>query len=332
MNPVKKAALKCVVAPLSYSWPVAALTRKRLFNRVNVIYYHYVGPKVPYYGEDGTVYRLTHFGRDLKTLMRYFDFVPLRNLVTEPQARGPKPRVALTFDDGFDMINNGVMDVLNKAGVPATTFLITDSVGNRRLMWRNRLTTIRLLLRPELLVRRYNELAQRHGFSSIQDPRLFMKASLKWPLARKEQWTDELWAACDIQPEPEFLDQYKPYFTWKSLQHWIDSGHSIGLHTHTHVDCSRLNSDEIRQEITDPAQMLKFRFQLDWLAFSYPFGDMLDDAAAANLCATGVLSCLFGIHGFSRQGTPLHLLQRAYAQGHFKFEVFGNLFMSQKVR
>jgi peptidoglycan/xylan/chitin deacetylase (PgdA/CDA1 family) len=329
MHLIKTAGLKWVVAPLSFSRPVAAFARERLYTTYNVLYYHFIGPRVPYYGLDDGDYRLEQFARDIRKLMGYFDFVPLRDLFTTPQDKTSKPLAALTFDDGFDMINNGVMDFLSKHGLGATTFLITSCLDNQRLMWRNKLMSIRAMVRPEVYLARYNDLARRHNIRTIGKPSELLSASAAWPISSKEQWVDELWTACGMPPEPDFLLKFKPYFTWESLKQWVDSGHSIGLHTATHVHCDRLNGEEIEREIVAPARVLKARFNLDWLPFAYPFGNPLDEQTARTLCSNSVLSSLFGIRGFARRGTPLYRLERAYAQGHFKYQVFGNLFIPQ---
>jgi peptidoglycan/xylan/chitin deacetylase (PgdA/CDA1 family) len=330
MNIVKNTWLKSVVAPLSYSLPVAALARKRLYDTYNVIYYHFVGPRVPYYGLDDAGYELKQFAFDLRKLTRYFDFVPLHELFNLQQNKTARPLAALTFDDGFDMINNGVIDLLNGYDIRATTFLITSCIDNRRLMWRNKLMTIRHVIRPEIYLNRYNELARKHGIPTIAKPLELLSASAKWPMSTKEQWIDELWAACGMEPERDFLWKCKPYFTWEGLKQWVGNGHSIGLHTHTHGHCERLHGDEIEREIVVPAQMLKASFNIDWLPFAYPFGNAFDEETALTLCSNKVLSCLFGIQGFAPRTAPVHRLERACAQGLFKYEVFGNLVMPRR--
>jgi peptidoglycan/xylan/chitin deacetylase (PgdA/CDA1 family) len=328
MSPKK--LLKCLVAPFSYSTPVASFARKRLYNTYNIIFYHLIGPRVPYYDLDDAGYLLNQFKADIKRLTEYFDFVPLCDLFTTPQNNTAKPLAALTFDDGFDMVRNGVIDFLNTQRIRATTFLVTSSIDNHRLMWRNKLMSIRRMVPPEVYLGRFNELARHHSFPAIVKPSEFLSASAQWPVSSKEQWVDELWDACGMEPERDFLRTYQPYFTWEGLQQWVDSSHSVGLHTHTHVHCDRLTGKQIECEIVAPAQMLKARFNLDWLPFSYPFGNPLNEETARTLCSNGLLSCLLGVLGFPPRGTPMYRLERAYAQGYYKYHVFGNLFMPRK--
>jgi hypothetical protein len=120
---------------------------------------------------------------------------------------------------------------------------------------------------------RYNELAGKYRIPAIRKPSELLDASAKWPASSKEQWVDELWAACGMDHEADFLG---------------------------------------------------------WLPFTYPFGNALDEHAARELWSNNVVSCLLGIRGFVPRGTPYHRLERAYAQGCFKYEVLHNLFMPRR--
>ena len=328
---LKRTLAQLIAAPIGYSWPIATLARHKLYDRYNIIYYHFIGEPTPYYGLDDAGYVLSHFKRDILKLERYFKFVPIRDLLSEPWKKGSKPMAALTFDDGFDMITNGVMDFLDTLGISATTFVITSCVDNRRLMWRNKLMSIRQTVPTKVYIGSFNELARRHGLPTIAKPSELLSASATWPMSEKERWVNELWAACGMEPEADFLQRHHPYFTSTGLKEWVEHGHSIGLHTDTHVFCDRLNAEEIQSEIVAPAQLLKAQFDIDWLPFAYPFGNPLKAETARHLCSSGLLSCLLGVRGFARRGTPPYRLERANAQGHYKYEVFGNVLASRKV-
>ena len=94
-----------------------------------------------------------------------------------------------------------------------------------------------------------------------------------WDMARKDELADLLWAACDMPPLSEFLDEHRPYFTADGLATWLGEGHAVGLHSATHPDCSRLDADGVRVEILDPARRLCTDLGQASVAFSYPSGD-----------------------------------------------------------
>lgn len=300
--------------------PFSIRTRQSLRGRVDVIYYHYVGPDTPWFHEfygETTAERLE---RDLRLLSRWFTFAPLQDVVrgTAAGGSGDKPPLAITFDDGF-RLGEG-LDVLERFGVAATTFVITDCVGNEQLMWRNKLSAV-LALRPsDAVVAAYGTL----GLAPIAAASELMGASRDWPMGRKDELADALWAAAEMPPLAEFMAEHTPYLDWDDLAAWRGRGHGVGLHTASHPHCGRLSAEEAEAEVVVPAALLRSRLGLDWLPLSYPFGSRLDGALEADLFRRGVFDCAFGIRGFSPTGTPAQRLERASAEHMLGYHVFGS--------
>lgn len=290
--------------------PVA---RRMFLHHTNIVYYHIIGERQPYYrsGSDGE-YALDQFSRDLANLKKVFTFTTLEKLCERNQG-GPasdKPLMALTFDDGFSH-GPQFMQVLDFHDVKATQFLIMSCVDNQNLMWRNKIFAIEAMVPEAIYVARYNELAGRAGLQPIGSGADFRSANLAWSMAQKDELADELWRACNMPPLAEFLDEHRPYLSWKEIGGWLGAGHSVGLHTLTHPYCSRLDDEEIEQEIVRPAADMRKRFNLDFLPFSYPFGDRISAAREQALMDRGVFDSALGIRGFSRRGTASHRLDRA---------------------
>jgi peptidoglycan/xylan/chitin deacetylase (PgdA/CDA1 family) len=297
-------------------------TRRALRERLNVVYLNYVGEIRPYYADFYLGPTLEQFDAQLELLGRHFEFCSLREIVRGGGQNGT-PRLAVTFDDGFELVENGVADVLERHGVAATVFVVTSAVGNERLMWRNKLSAIRALCDEATYLPRYNELMLRSGLPTVPTAGALMPASEAWPSARKEALADELWARCDLPPLADFLAEQRPYFGWDGLAEWVARGHDVGLHTATHPYCSRLDRAGIEAEIVAPGALLRQRLGLDFLPFSYPFGDRLDHATELDLYARGAFDCAFGIEGFAPRGTAPFRLERACIEGELAYPVFG---------
>ena len=77
-----------------------------------------------------------------------------------------------------------------------------------------------------------------------------------WDMARKDELADALWAACDMPPLAEFLDEHRPYFTAEASRAGAPTGTRSASTPATHPDCSRLDADGLRREILDPARRL----------------------------------------------------------------------------
>ena len=317
-----RAIAKRAIGRAAASPPLRRRTRAAFADRVNIVYYHYVGGPQPYYADFYSGTTLERLERDLVRLGRWFQFAPLADVIARAPRSG-RPLLAITFDDGFDLIAGGALDVLERHGVSATTFVMTSCVGNADLMWRNKLSAIRALRDDEACLRAYNEVAARFAIEPLADARGLLSASARWPLDTKGALADALWQACAMPALDEFLAEHRPYLSWDGLREWIDRGHSVGHHTHSHPFCARLDAAAVEAEIVAPARLLRERLGLDWLPFSYPFGSRLDAATERELFERRVFDCALGIDGFATAGTPPHRLERAAAEHQFEFEVFG---------
>ena len=315
-----RAAVKVALGRVAGMPPVVRRLSGSLSGSANIVYAHYVGPSRPYldafyYGTD-----VRWLGGTLTELSHAFTFVPLSDVVAGTAAgRNGRPPLAVTFDDGFDMSSGDVPEILARHGVRATVFAITSCIGNRQLMWRNKLSATAALTAPERLEAAYAALAAEHSLATGP----VLEASRAWPMAAKDDLADELWRRCDMPPLEQYLAAERPYFTWDGLRSWIAAGHEVGLHTHTHPRCDRLDAAAIEHEVRLPAEELRRELGLDGVALSYPFGLRLPAPAERSLVEEGVVSCALGIRGFSPLGTPPQALERATLEQHMRWEVFG---------
>jgi peptidoglycan/xylan/chitin deacetylase (PgdA/CDA1 family) len=319
--------LRRQAAILALSPPFVRRTLGALRGRTKIVYAHHVGRPAPHLTAFGRPVTPERLDEHLTMLGRHFEFAPLSEVLTDNAAGGSSRRLAVTFDDGFDLIASGALDVLNAHRVKATSFVLTAMLGNRGLMWRNRLSAI-LALRPaERYLRAYNAIADRAGLPEVGDATELLSSAMGWDMARKDELTDALWAACDMPPLREFLDEHRPYFTADGLATWLADGHAVGLHSATHPDCSRLDADGVRVEILDPARRLCTDLGQASVAFSYPFGRRCGPAQSRLLAEAGLFDCALGIRGCSRSGTDPLRLDRASIEDDMRFSVYGKAFL-----
>jgi peptidoglycan/xylan/chitin deacetylase (PgdA/CDA1 family) len=323
-----RARLRRRAATVALFGPVVPWTRRTLRGRTKIVYAHHVGPAVSYLAAFWPAFTADELDDHLGALARHFEFAPLADVLAANDGHGgSSERMAVTFDDGFDLIRSGALEVLDAHGVKATTFVLTTMLDNHGLMWRNKLSAIRALRPEETYVAAYNRLMERVGAPTIAHASQFLGAAMQWEMGRKDELADELWAACDMPALTDFLDEHRPYFTREGLVTWLANGHGVGLHTATHPDCSRLDADGVRAEIIEPAAWLSAEIGSASVPFSYPFGRRCAPAHEPILGQAGVLDCALGVRGFSRRGTdPLHL-ERASIEGDMRFSVYGKAFL-----
>jgi peptidoglycan/xylan/chitin deacetylase (PgdA/CDA1 family) len=304
---------------LSISPPLARRTLREIAARIPIVYAHHVGASAPHLAAVGGALSPEELDERLTLLGRHFSFAPLDEVLEDESGR----RVAVTFDDGFDLVSSGAIDVLGAHGVTATMFVLTAMRDNRGLMWRNKVSAIQALRPPETSVRAYNALMQCTGGAPIGAASELMSASWSWDTARKDELADELWAACDMPPLQEYLDEHRPYLSPDGIARWRAEGHAIGLHTATHPDCSRLDADGVRDEILEPARRLCDELGCAALHLSYPFGRRCPNAHEHLLAESPHIDRVFGIGGLSPRGTDRLRLDRASIEGDMRFSVYG---------
>jgi peptidoglycan/xylan/chitin deacetylase (PgdA/CDA1 family) len=319
-----RTALRRPAAALALSGPVAPLTRRALEGRTKIVYAHHVGPPAHYHAAFGPAFTPEQLDDHLTTLGRHVEFASLSDVLEHNRVgSGSSRMLAVTFDDGFDLVRSGALEVLNAHGVKATTFVLTAMLDNRALMWRNKLSAIQTLRPEETYVPATNRLMESTASPGIRDATELLSAAMRWDMGRKDELVDALWAACDMPALSDYLDEHRPYFTRHALARWVADGHAVGLHTHTHPDCARLDDDGVRAEIVEPARRLSAELGVASLAFSYPFGRRCSAAHERMLAQAGVLQCALGIRGFSQRGTSPFRLERASIEGDMRFSVYG---------
>lgn len=317
--------VKALIGALAASPPLRPLVQRVLRPRANIVYYHFVGKTAPHYKEFSGHRSLQQFEQDLVLLKSCFDLVPLQEILTlHRDGRIPdSPRLAVTFDDGFDLVRGGAMEVLDRHGVKATVFLITSCIDNRSLMWRNKISLMINSLPEATLLEAYNGTAGLSVGGPATGKHDILSQSMLWPMRDKEERVNALWAATGMAPVEEYLAEHRPYMTWDDLETWRAHGHGVGLHTHTHPICAALDDDLVAEEIEQPAAFLKQRFDLETLPFSYPFGVRLPEATENRLLDDGVLQCALGIHGSVPLDPAHRRLERTGIEKEMTFQLFG---------
>jgi len=85
---------------------------------------------------DGLTIGTEMFERQCRFFMRHFDVIPLRDLVARLEQGRPLDRqLAITFDDGYRDNFENAAPVLEKLGLPATFFVISQWMGSDVVPW-----------------------------------------------------------------------------------------------------------------------------------------------------------------------------------------------------
>ncbi|MEM7517382.1 MAG: polysaccharide deacetylase family protein, partial [Planctomycetota bacterium] len=118
---------------------VRALMERSLSDSLTVLMYHRVLPDEECVGLplESLAMPLSAFACQVMDLKTYYDTGPLGEQWSALQAgeKAERPRVAITFDDGYLDNAQYAAPLLEGAGLRATFFAATDFVGRSKTMW-----------------------------------------------------------------------------------------------------------------------------------------------------------------------------------------------------
>ncbi|PWB35155.1 polysaccharide deacetylase [Pseudomonas sp. SDI] len=218
------------------------------------------------------------FEKLLRWLQRHFHCLPLMELLQgNGQAQdSDKPRVALTFDDGWRDNALNAFPLLQKYQVPASIFLSTDYIGSRQRFWweslgetlwgshgeparRQIIETLRLAGRPLPAAYFMNE--RPHARSYALGRYLQSLKSLS------PQALHMLTDACPADSLPQALD-------WQQVR-WLEASGLIrfGPHGASHALLPGLDERRLEEELSRSHYALQEGCRNPLPVYCYPNGD-----------------------------------------------------------
>lgn len=187
-----------------------------------------------------------------------------------------KPAVCVTFDDGYADNALEALPILEDAGVPATFFVSTGTIGTTEEFWWNELERI-ILERQNLPSSftlengRFGRNWQTGGFRERQDFYHCLVPLMKESDAeQRENWLMQLrrWAGTGEETSGSHRAM-----TVDELRLLAGSGRvTVGAHTVSHSRLSCLSPQAQREEITASKRQLGQWLGREITTFSYPFG------------------------------------------------------------
>lgn len=204
---------------------------------------------------------------------------------------GRRSLVALSMDDGYVDNVTHLLPLLARLRMPATVYLESRPLDQRRLNWSHKLAFVLERLGPAEVLRRYVELARDPAaarvLSGLADGGVpsgyHIKRALKYEVdpSDRNRVLDTLFlqAGCDERALCDGL-----YMSWDGARTLRDGGVELGGHTVQHEILSRLDATAVQAEVEGSRAALKRELDVDGESFAYPFGrnwDFHTDASAA---------------------------------------------------
>jgi peptidoglycan/xylan/chitin deacetylase (PgdA/CDA1 family) len=216
---------------------------------------------------------LADFEKHVEILALKFSPVTIAEVAAFAASGRPLPRhaVAVTFDDGFADNHDIALPVLARFGVPATFYIMFNSVETGTLPWYCRIrfafhtTKIPQWTHPQS-GRIYNLTLpgdRQDAMQSAWDRGAALTGRVQ------DEFIDQIERSLETDPTRAHAD-HGLMMTWDQVRALKNAGHTIGAHTLSHPNVSQVTPEEARHEIAGSKQKLEEKIAQPIEHFSYP--------------------------------------------------------------
>lgn len=240
------------------------LPTKPLFgNKIRIIMYH---------GIDATGLSESAFRQQMTFINKHFScyWASEINQILDPQFQSEKPPMILTFDDG--LLNNAtvVAPILDKLGMKATYYLVSDLLDGKSMLWNHEL---RGRLAAMLDSDHFKEICSEVLPEKSQaTPQQIVERMKLWDHDQRTQLIKKIH---DLAPNPSFTQEMLDAWLIMSVEDAIDlpACIEIGSHTKTHPILDTLDNETAAEEITASRYQLEKLTSKPVKTFCYPNGN-----------------------------------------------------------
>ena len=207
--------------------------------------------------------------RFLKSNYRVLSLDDVCRELTNPTSS--EPGIAITFDDGYRDLYQHAFPVLRKYQIPATIYLIAQSMESGTVGWYDRVF-LALQMLPNGKLDIELDSARRYQLSS---PLSRFEAALQiighlrsLPNFQRKECCADLENRVELPPaeiRARILD-------WEQVRIMQDEGVTFGSHTFSHPVVSRLSPAELPLELIDSKRELEAGLSRAVRHFAFPFG------------------------------------------------------------
>ncbi|HVF89854.1 MAG TPA: polysaccharide deacetylase family protein [Blastocatellia bacterium] len=219
--------------------------------------------------------RTEAFREQMKFARRNFDIVSFRDLrQCETEGRAwPERGLIVTFDDGYSDNYSNAFPVLEEMGIPATIFLTTSHIGQKKLFWWDQIAySVKQASRRSI---HYPELSSEPvSLASAADRRRAIGMILDYvkeiPEETRLRFQDRLYRDLDARVPDAFADRM--HLSWDEVRAMSARGIDFGSHTMTHPILSNVTGEQLEEEVSASKKAIEQNTGKEVLAFAYPAG------------------------------------------------------------
>lgn len=259
-----------IIYPLMYQLGIAGNLLKKE-NRSYVLCYHGVMPKAGFTLNNRHI-DARQFEKDLKFFNKHFEVVSLEEIFRDNTSS--KPRVALTFDDGY--LNNfeHLIPIIDKYKVPVTLFVISASLERENFItWYDLVDFIKQVKLGEINFYGKKFIRTESGSYTCEDKTI--EQHIKSMRYEREAALVQLEKDYSVLVQ-EVKSKYPSY--WKLVDKDVLSNHvknpnvRIGSHTHLHYNLEFLDEEQLKDELKGSKDILESFCDYEVNSIAFPDG------------------------------------------------------------
>lgn len=273
----------------------------RLRGRFVILMYHRVLPDdaCEMYPLTNLVTPLSVFQAQVEYLMRNAVVCTIADAIAASGRPTSRPRVCITFDDGYWDNAELAVPALDRAGARATFYLATDFVEKRVPLWFD-IAALAWVREPALAGRIASQtLGTMPG--SLDD---WLGALKNDAVARAAAVT-----ALRDQAETDLQPPLNRAMTIEQAGAIARGGHEIGAHSRSHPILTELTDERLRDEIAGSLALVRSWSGRELIGFSYPNGSH-DERVRAAAVALGAAHAVTTVRGHCGSSSDRFRLER----------------------
>ena len=223
------------------------------------------------------------FEKHLQYLKRCYHVISLQELINSLQHDTiPKNSVVITFDDGFADNYHVAYPLLKQYQIPATIFLVTDCIENKRPIWIQEFYYLLNSIGAQKIFEILNVLTQELKIAQVKikynsKRKLNLNKALEEYLGfsvnkeMRNEVLDRLYSNFKIQKDKIF-SQNEIFLNWNQVRQMNMNGITFGNHGASHTPLSAMPLNEQENEIQRSKKIIEQNLEKKFVPFSYPFG------------------------------------------------------------
>lgn len=231
-------------------------------------FYHLVSDnKVPHVNHLYQVKNIRTFEKELDFLLKHYQPISLEELIgiTKSNNLPKKYLMHLSFDDGLKECHDVIAPILIKKGIPATFFLNSEFINNKRLMFRYKVS----LCLDEIFKKSNTE--QTSILNSASS--IFKKHHLEKADYTEDQLIDDFANKYLDLDFNQFLITDQPYLNSDQIFSMIKQGFTFGSHSMDHPLYASISLEDQIIQTLESQKLIESNYNLDYRVFAFPFTD-----------------------------------------------------------